>query len=187
MDYIWDHAGKLDDVIDDFFEEVKSGSDRSVSIVLAALVEDNLTDFIRSRLVKDDELQSRFFGPGGVLGDFATKIHTAYLLGFISKAAWKELDTIRRIRNDFAHKLKTSKFTSQSVQARCAQLSLYKHLQVTIRVINADGSEGREIGGSFENSDSSAPRYQYINACRFFVLMLSNALAHKHKTPKPII
>ena len=53
MDRIWD-LGDLDEVIDDLFEEIDFGSDRATAIVLAAFVEDRLTHFIRSRLVKDD-------------------------------------------------------------------------------------------------------------------------------------
>ena len=96
MDWIW-ALDDLDEVIDDLFDEIDFGSDRATAIVLAAFVEDHLTHFIRSRLVKDDRLQQKMLGPGGACGDFGTKINLAYLFGFYSALGWKELDTIRRI------------------------------------------------------------------------------------------
>jgi hypothetical protein len=47
--------GNFDEnLIDEVMDEVDFGSDRATAIVLAAFVEDHLSQFIRSRLTKDE-------------------------------------------------------------------------------------------------------------------------------------
>ena len=43
----------------------------------------------------------------------------AYYLGLISQPCRRDLDIIRGIRNDFAHKLDIGSFSVQTVQDRC--------------------------------------------------------------------
>lgn len=92
----------------DIIHEIEGGSPRAVAVVAGAFVEEHLTKVLRWRLVKERiksnvDLQEEMFRPGGPLGDFGNKLNLAYLMGLISKDAWKELDDIRLIRNRFAH------------------------------------------------------------------------------------
>jgi hypothetical protein len=80
------------------------------------------------------------FGPGGALGDFGAKINIGYLCEFYSAAAWKELDTICRIRNDFAHNVKTIRFGISNVKDRCANLCLWQRFRHTPRDVHPERS-----------------------------------------------
>jgi hypothetical protein len=79
-------------------------------VVAGAFVEDYLTDVIKSRIVKDQKTVENMFDPGRACGDFGVKLNLGYLLGIYSDQVRKELDTIRWIRNRFAHRLDVNRF-----------------------------------------------------------------------------
>jgi hypothetical protein len=64
------------------------------------------------------------FAPGRTFGNFGAKIDLGYLIGVYSKQAYKELTTIRRIRNDFAHQLEVNSFDRDDMRDRCRNLVL---------------------------------------------------------------
>jgi DNA-binding MltR family transcriptional regulator len=135
----WLTLSELDGrVFYDVIDEIKSGSPRATAVVAGAFVEDHLTRVIKWRLVqepvnKNKNVAEDMFRPGGSVGDFSNKIDMAYLTGCISKEAWKELETIRRIRNDFAHKMKILDFDITSIADRCANLKLWEEIKVKLR------------------------------------------------------
>jgi hypothetical protein len=184
LDWIW-ALDDIDEVIDDLFEEIDFGSDRATAIVLAAFVEDHLTHFIRSRLVKDDRVQKKMLDPGGACGDFGTKINLAYLFGFYSALGWKELDTIRSIRNDFAHKLRINRFGTASIKDRCANLSLWQNLKITFHAVEHGSDNKIELDESFPG-DPSDPKQRYVNACRFYITMFTLAVRKGKEVPTPL-
>lgn len=53
--------------------------------------------------MSNEDLLHELFRSSGPLGTFSVKINVTHLLGLFSPVASKELDTIRRIRNEFAH------------------------------------------------------------------------------------
>src|SRR6516165_7584146 len=95
-------------------DELESASPRAAVIVGASFVEDHLTRLIKSRLMDDENALTHFFDQNGALGTFSAKTKLGYLMGLYSQEAWKELETVRSIRNDFAHELRIS-FDMQSV------------------------------------------------------------------------
>lgn len=106
-------------------EIVNSGSDRAVGILAATMLEDRLLDCLKRHLVTDNrDINNSFFGVGGIAGDFGAKIQFAYLLGVISEPGMKDLKTISRIRNKFAHELLARDFQSNSVKNLCMNLKL---------------------------------------------------------------
>ena len=121
----------------DVITEIETGSPRAIAIVAGAFVEDHLTRVLRWRLVRSPiksgvNLQDNMLRSGGALGDFGNKINLAYLIGLISKDAWKELDTIRLIRNRFAHQLEVNNFGVQQIEAWCDNLSLWEKIKIKI-------------------------------------------------------
>jgi len=56
------------------------------------------------------------------LGTFSARIDAAYCLGLLSKDENRDLHLIRKIRNDFAHKLIDMSFESQEIASRCREL-----------------------------------------------------------------
>ena len=65
-------------------------------------------------------------GGSAPLGTLSARINAAYVLGLVSAAEYDDLCTIRRIRNEFAHKLHAS-FTDKSTVDRCSNLKHKAH------------------------------------------------------------
>jgi mannitol operon repressor len=57
------------------------------------------------------------------LGTLSTRASAALALGLIREREFKEVDTLRRVRNRFAHNVHIS-FDSQDVDALCRNLTL---------------------------------------------------------------
>src|SRR5690606_18966025 len=69
-----------------------------------------------------NKVAEELVGDGMVpLGSFSARTQAAYVLGLISENEFKELNTLRKIRNLFAHKVKMS-FDVQQVKDLCANL-----------------------------------------------------------------
>mgnify|MGYP000253238674 CR=1 FL=1 len=97
-------------------------SDRGCVLAAAAFLDDRLSELLKAGFVNDRAVVERVFGGNGVLATFSSKIDLALLLGHISKAAHKDLQIIRRIRNEFAHSCLEATFGSDSVMDRCREL-----------------------------------------------------------------
>ena len=91
-------------------------------MVAAAWLDDALEACIRAAFRPDQGMADELFRPDGPLGSFSARIKLAYLLDLIEPTARKDLDCIRRIRNDFAHGRGDLRFTTPSVRDRCRQL-----------------------------------------------------------------
>lgn len=105
-------------------ENEMEGSDRATAVVGGAFVEDHLMHALKSKMVQDDKLTGEMFSAGHGFGDFGVKIHLGYLVGAYSKRAHKELITIRRIRNYFAHQLGLNSFERDDIRDYCQNLAL---------------------------------------------------------------
>ena len=66
--------------------KLKDESDRGAALIVAAWVDDALTEMVVNHLVRDDAvIIEEMFRPMGPLGSFSSKIRLAYLIGNISK------------------------------------------------------------------------------------------------------
>src|SRR5437870_4238944 len=84
---------------------LENDSDRAASIVAATIVEGRLERAIKCRLHPRKSETEEFFRPSGPLGSFAIKIKLAYLMGIFGDQAYRDLITLKEIRNSFAHHL----------------------------------------------------------------------------------
>ena len=102
-------------------------SDRVIAIVGPTFLDAQLKQLIANFMIDDETHVNELLHDKGIkpLGSFSARIEAAYCLGLISKEEYHDLDKIRGIRNDFAHKLDLS-FTDQSVRDRCNDLKLPK-------------------------------------------------------------
>jgi DNA-binding MltR family transcriptional regulator len=110
------------------YDTFSKESDRGAAIVSAAYLNERLGDLLKSFLIDDNEevprlLSTSQFTP---LGNFYAKTLAAYCLGLISKNEYEDLDGIRGIRNDFAHRQKDMSFTDADVDSKCKQLLLWR-------------------------------------------------------------
>lgn len=107
----------------DILGELEGQHDRAAAIILAAQVESALRAVILSRMVPFSEKdEADLFGPPGPLCTFSGKIKIAFGLGAYGPDTRVDLETIREIRNAFAHARKPIKFETPEIAEKCAKL-----------------------------------------------------------------
>lgn len=106
-------------------EELEELSDRAAGIVATTMLENALDSVLLHAIREDDpNLLKELFSDGGPLGTLSSKIKMLYALGLMTKNGRHDLDLIRKIRNDFAHKLAGNTFQSEKIKDRCLSLRL---------------------------------------------------------------
>jgi hypothetical protein len=105
-------------------QEMYFSSDRGCVLMLGSVVETALTELLKKRTEKplDSDDRRRLFDYEGPLGTFASKILLARAMGFIDVVAYRDLDLIRQLRNEFAHSRRHFGFETPEVVAVCANL-----------------------------------------------------------------
>lgn len=110
-------------------KELDTLPDRAAGIVGATILESRLRNRLKhetpSFTVKDRAtLHERMFNPSGPVGSFSAQINLGFMLGLYDEQAWRDLDAIRRIRNDFAHETEIGSFKQKAINARCCSLKV---------------------------------------------------------------
>ena len=104
-------------------EAFKTESDRAVSLITAAFLDDGLEALLRKCLINDPLKVDELFSYNGPFGTFSSRINIAHALGHISETTYNDLNIVRGIRNDFAHSRQEISFETQSVKDRAMNLS----------------------------------------------------------------
>jgi len=111
------------DELDALNAELGHGSDRACALIAAATVESFLTNAILLKLENiDDKTVKKLKNQNGALSGFFSKIYLGYTLGLYDKATRDDLETIRNIRNAFAHASRPISFLNEEVSAACDNL-----------------------------------------------------------------
>jgi DNA-binding MltR family transcriptional regulator len=117
----------MTDITNKFWErlhlELDTETDRSISIVAGALIDEALKETLKARLipaVKKDRCVLN--GGNSPIGSFSSRIDLCYQLGLISGVMQRDLHIVRKLRNDFAHNPFDLSFESESVKNRIKEL-----------------------------------------------------------------
>jgi hypothetical protein len=199
MDVTWITTGVTKNLLQQVKEEMK-GSHRATAVVGGAFVEEHLTHVLKSRMVRDAKIIEEMFAPCRAFGDFGAKVDLGYLIGLYSKKAHKELNTIRRIRNDFAHQLELNSFDRDDIRDRCQNLILSESKVVNLTLcetiqggdlIMTLGEPNKETENDIPWSDFAfercppTPRDRYATACRFYIAAFSILANQNHPIQEP--
>lgn len=111
-----------------FVNEFAHESDRASALLGAAYLDEILGELIESFLVDDETTRSLLSSnrPYAPLGTFSSRILAAFCLGLIDRVQYKDLSSIRRIRNQFAHQLQGLSFQDESIEKECNKLVAYR-------------------------------------------------------------
>jgi DNA-binding MltR family transcriptional regulator len=97
---------------DEILQEIRTGADRSASILACAWIEDLLEVALRYNLIALSKSEDEgLFAGVGPLSSFSARIRVAHAMGVVSAKLRDDLDALRKIRNDYAHSVLKSKLT----------------------------------------------------------------------------
>jgi mannitol operon repressor len=114
-------------------KELQSESDRGLVIIAASILDHLIARLIEVFVVYDPPATKKLLDdPFSPLGNFAPRTLAAYSLGLISKDERDDLDTIRKIRNEYAHEPKSTSFTDQKIMNKVNNLKTPKLVPVEI-------------------------------------------------------
>jgi DNA-binding MltR family transcriptional regulator len=114
----------------DAIKSLAERDDRTIAIIAATIVEARLKMVLENAFHRNENIESQFFKSTGPLGMFSNKIDLALLLGLITQEAWRDLKTMKDIRNKFAHNLDVRDFTTQQIRNWCENFKLIeKHFR----------------------------------------------------------
>jgi hypothetical protein len=160
--------------------EIDQQTDRGAAIVAAALVEDYLSDAIKTRLhargkARTDVIKGLF---DRALGTFAAKIDLGFALGLYLEDAHKDLNTVRLVRNQFAHHKSQISFTSGEPSRLCRDVRLIRQ----IRQMDIP-PEVKDLDGGVKNM---VAKECYIRTCKILIsLLLAQSLRPPPLPPLP--
>lgn len=108
-------------------KELQSLPDRAAGIVGATILESRLGERLKKETadlaIKEKiTLHERMFHHSGPLGSFSARINLGFMLKIYDEEAWRDLDIIRSVRNDFAHLTGIGSFNTDTVRDRCGNL-----------------------------------------------------------------
>lgn len=105
-----------------FVDELKRETDRGLPLVGAALLDDRLTETLRSFFCEGPSANKILDEANAPLGTFSSRTETCYALGLIDEFEYIEIGLIRKVRNEFAHAKHGVTFLSPRVQGLCSSL-----------------------------------------------------------------
>lgn len=106
------------------YDTFREETDRGAAIVGAAYLDESLKELIAAFLVdKVDEADKLLGRP---LSSFWSRIVASYCMGLISDDECADLDTIRDVRNLFAHEGRQMAFEEPDIERRCDELVLWR-------------------------------------------------------------
>ena len=114
------------DDLEDYLEIFQDETDRACAVLGAAHLDYLLAKAIEVHLPRGSEMADQLlFNPEAPIGTFSSRINMAFALDIISQETRAYLHTIRRIRNDFAHKMEIHSFDEdQRIIHQCNSLHI---------------------------------------------------------------
>lgn len=106
-------------------KEIENQSDRALVLLCAAIIDEQLEYILKTFLIEDNQIQERIFENNAPLSTFSAKNNFCFYLGLISKHEYNTINTIRKIRNKFAHEILINTFDDDdSIKGLCSSLSI---------------------------------------------------------------
>ena len=96
-------------------------SERGAVLVAATMIEDLLGSTILEFLVDHKAIERLVTEFNAPLGTFSARILAAFALGLLTEQEYRDCESIRKVRNLFAHNIHTS-FENQNVKDLCSSL-----------------------------------------------------------------
>lgn len=133
-------------------EDYADMTDQATALVLCTAVERSLERSILSRMVRMNRKHRLDLFEGlGPIATMSAKIKIAASLGIIGPSVISDLESIKNIRNQFAHSFHPLSFDTKSVATKC------KLLQTAQKLLKTPSNRDRDLGTN--------PRDLYAYSC----------------------
>ena len=145
-------------------------SQRAAAVIASAYVDQELEKVLRGFFIADERASNELLGRMRPLADFSARIEAAYALGLISESEYRNLNLIRKIRNEFAH--------------RPGTYVTFETPEIRDRALELQPPGG--INSLFSPTETPQDRFSWT--CRFLVLVLLFRKNHvaRQTTPESI-
>jgi mannitol operon repressor len=138
-----------------FLKEFQGETDRGAALVGAAVLDEKLRETLQSFMISTKAAEKLLSGGTAPLGTFSARLDASYALGLINDFEHSECHLIRKVRNEFAHRIHGTTFNDEKISKVCDKLK-------------SDLPGGKaKFKGDF--------RYMYINA----VIMMAVRFMHR--------
>ena len=108
-----------------FFEELKEESDRAAAILVAAYIDSLLQAKLEVLFCKgNSETRRKLFDSQGAFATFSAKVDAAYCLGWLEPNVFHDIGIIRKIRNEFAHRIHGRTFEESKIKTLVRMLEI---------------------------------------------------------------
>ena len=114
---------------------------RAAAVMWPVIVEKRIDKLFELALRPDQKVKDELLRPSGALGNYAVKVQLAYLLGWFGEDIFKDLLTISKIRNRFAHNIEVKDFSDQQIAAWLENLRGSKLLPGMIESAKKEAAE----------------------------------------------
>lgn len=110
-----------------FRKALTKETDRGCALFATSYLDKALSDLLSCALAYDKKIENDLFCGNAPLSSFSSRIKLAFYLGKISKVERRDLDLLRKIRNEFAHHANEIDFESEKIRSQCRELSFSYH------------------------------------------------------------
>jgi DNA-binding MltR family transcriptional regulator len=106
-----------------FTNEFNNETDRGAALIAASIFDDRLKSILQAFLFESKASGKLTEGFNAPLGTFSSRLSAAYALGLLFEDEYRDIDTIRKIRNEFGHSWQAVTFKKDKIIALCKNLS----------------------------------------------------------------
>ena len=110
-----------------FRKSLSGETDRGCALFAASYLDQALSDLLFLNLVENKHIDKDLFEGTSPLATFSSRITMAFYIGKLSPQMRRELNLIRKIRNEFAHSAENISFESDAIANRCRELQYSYH------------------------------------------------------------
>lgn len=104
-----------------YIAQLSEESARGSVLISTGFLEEQLKNILMSFFVQDANPKDLVEGANVPLGSFSSRVAACYALALISQIERDDLTTLRKVRNEFAHRMDAS-FENRSIIDRCRNL-----------------------------------------------------------------
>lgn len=116
--------------INEMIASANKESDRGCALILSANLDNRLGELLRNLCVKEPpKSQTDLFSKPSFPSTFSSRIDMCYALGQIGEEEYRDMNLIRKIRNEFAHHEDDLSFETPNIRQRCFDFGLLKEME----------------------------------------------------------